>query len=171
MKIDVKIKIYNHNFRRQRIKMGYVPMRALSDITGYSLGWLYEVEGLKRFPSIEKANKLSSILECDIDYLFPEVSKKIAQHMKELKQEAFWLIKETMPLIKDDLTPAINKCLENLNERERRIINLRYGIGDDYPRSLGEVGSLFNFTRERVRQIEANAIKKMRHSNIDINDI
>jgi RNA polymerase primary sigma factor len=43
------------------------------------------------------------------------------------------------------------------------VIILRFGIGDGYPRTLEEVGSVFNVTRERVRQIEAKAIRKLRH--------
>jgi len=50
-----------------------------------------------------------------------------------------------------------------LTDREREIICLRYGIGDGYTYTLEEVGRRFNVTRERVRQIEAKAIKKLQH--------
>ncbi len=43
------------------------------------------------------------------------------------------------------------------------MLRLRFGLGDGYPRTLEEVGSVFNVTRERVRQIEAKALRKMRH--------
>ncbi len=46
---------------------------------------------------------------------------------------------------------------------KREIIKLRFGIGDGYPRTLEEVGSIFKVTRERVRQIEAKALRKLRH--------
>ncbi len=58
----------------------------------------------------------------------------------------------------------LNDVLGTLTEREEKVLRLRFGLGDGYPRTLEEVGSVFNVTRERVRQIEAKALRKMRHS-------
>ena len=52
--------------------------------------------------------------------------------------------------------------LSNLKEREREIISLRFGLKDDIPKTLEEIGEIFGLTRERVRQIEEEAIKKLR---------
>ncbi|HAF95215.1 MAG: hypothetical protein A2X34_01520 [Elusimicrobia bacterium GWC2_51_8] len=57
----------------------------------------------------------------------------------------------------------VTKILDTLSEREARIIKLRFGIESGYPRTLEEVGKIFRVTRERVRQIEAKAIRKLRH--------
>jgi len=57
----------------------------------------------------------------------------------------------------------LEEVLHTLTEREERVLRLRFGLGDGYPRTLEEVGSVFKVTRERVRQIEAKAIRKMRH--------
>ncbi len=57
----------------------------------------------------------------------------------------------------------IEKILSTLASREAEIIKLRFGIGVGYPRTLEEVGRIFSITRERVRQIEAKAIRKLRH--------
>jgi len=57
----------------------------------------------------------------------------------------------------------VSEVLSTLSEREAKIIKLRFGIDSGYPRTLEEVGKMFNVTRERVRQIEAKAIRKLRH--------
>lgn len=82
---------------------------------------------------------------------------------------------ELIDLIEDDSAHApdvqigealknerIHKLLENLDERERKILNLRFGLGDAEPHTLEEVAQEFDITRERVRQIEAVALKKIR---------
>ncbi len=57
----------------------------------------------------------------------------------------------------------LHEVLSTLTEREQKVIRLRFGIGDGYQRTLEEVGMVFNVTRERVRQIEAKALRKLRH--------
>ena len=61
------------------------------------------------------------------------------------------------------LREQIAKALETLTEREQKVIELRYGLLDNRPRTLEEVGREFNVTRERIRQIESNALRKLRH--------
>jgi RNA polymerase primary sigma factor len=55
----------------------------------------------------------------------------------------------------------LREALENLSYRERRIIELRYGLGGEQPRTLDQVGRIFRLTRERARQLEENAIRKL----------
>lgn len=61
------------------------------------------------------------------------------------------------------LRKDLNKALEELNERERYLISLRFGLEDGHQRSLEEVSELFNLPRERVKQIEVKALRKLRH--------
>jgi len=65
----------------------------------------------------------------------------------------------TQEMLKD----RIDSVLKTLSYREREIIKLRYGIGDGYTYTLEEVGRIFKVTRERVRQVEAKAIRKLQH--------
>ena len=64
---------------------------------------------------------------------------------------------------RDMLRGRIEMVLKTLTYREREIIKLRYGIGDGYTYTLEEVGRIFKVTRERVRQVEAKAIRKLQH--------
>ena len=58
---------------------------------------------------------------------------------------------------------ALREALENLSYRERRVLELRYGLGGEHPRTLNEVGRTFNVTRERIRQIENQSLKKLQN--------
>jgi RNA polymerase primary sigma factor len=61
------------------------------------------------------------------------------------------------------LKEELQQAMESLTEREKKILLLRFGIEDGTPRTLEEVGTAFKVTRERIRQIEAKALKKLRH--------
>jgi RNA polymerase primary sigma factor len=61
------------------------------------------------------------------------------------------------------LKEQLNRALDQLDEREREILKLRYGLDDDHPRTLKDVSLKFDITRERVRQIEIKAIEKLKH--------
>ena len=61
------------------------------------------------------------------------------------------------------LREHIDVLLQDLKDREREVIILRFGLRDGHPRTLEEVGKIFNVTRERIRQIEAKALRKLRH--------
>lgn len=67
--------------------------------------------------------------------------------------------KVSRELLKD----ALNKVLETLSPREKRVLIMRFGLNDGKPRTLEEVGKEFKVTRERIRQIEAKAIRKLKH--------
>jgi RNA polymerase sigma factor (sigma-70 family) len=65
------------------------------------------------------------------------------------------------------LAGVVNKMLIALDEREREILRMRFGLDRGEPRTLDEVGERFSLTRERIRQIEARAMSKLRHPTLD----
>ena len=71
---------------------------------------------------------------------------------KPLTQTAFVLLQE-----------QIRSVLKTLPKREREVIKMRFGLGDGYFLTLEEVGLYFNVTRERIRQIEAKALRRLKH--------
>ena len=118
------------------------------------------------------------------DKMGVDVSKII--EIEKIKQEPVSLDKPVgeeedskyMDFIKDDDSPSptqlaeanmlkqrLNEVLDTLNPRENEVIRRRYGLDDGKPKTLEEVGKEFNVTRERIRQIEAKALRKLRHPN------
>ncbi|MDP2689452.1 MAG: RNA polymerase sigma factor RpoD, partial [Deltaproteobacteria bacterium] len=66
-------------------------------------------------------------------------------------------------IISNDLTEHMNEVLSTLSPREEKVLRMRFGIGEAKDHTLEEVGAFFNVTRERIRQIEAKALRKLRH--------
>ena len=67
--------------------------------------------------------------------------------------------------IQSDLRNAINESLDRLTEREANVLKMRFGMDDGRAKTLEEIGKHYNVTRERIRQIEAKALRKLRNSN------
>jgi len=66
-------------------------------------------------------------------------------------------------VINIDLAEQVDKVLSSLTPREERVLRMRFGIGEKSDHTLEEVGQDFEVTRERIRQIEAKALRKLRH--------
>ncbi len=87
----------------------------------------------------------------DVYYGGPEWRQRLTQFMAHVRA------------VDTDYKEQMDDVLATLTEREKKVLRLRFGIGDGYPRTLEEVGAVFKVTRERVRQIEAKALRKLRH--------
>ena len=79
---------------------------------------------------------------------------------------ALSLTDKHMPLPEDaaesvSRTTTLRNCLGSLGDRQRRVLELRYGLDGGRPRTLDEIGIVFNVTRERVRQIETQSLRKL----------
>jgi RNA polymerase primary sigma factor len=68
-------------------------------------------------------------------------------------------------LLRESFSRALSDALSELPERERRVLELRFGLIDDQPKTLREIGEIMDLSRERVRQIESRALNKLRRSH------
>ena len=66
------------------------------------------------------------------------------------------------------LLDKLKSVINQLPEREQQIIKMRYGLDSSRPKTLVEVSKIFNLTRERIRQIELRAIRKLRDSSLEV---
>ena len=133
--------------RKLVIELGHEPTaEEIAEVTGIAPE---EVESIKRF-----AQAPISLEKPVGDEDESEFGQFIADEQAESPYEraAEILTKE-----------ALREALENLSYRERRVLELRYGLGDEHPRTLDEVGRTFNVTRERIRQIENQSLKKLQN--------
>jgi RNA polymerase primary sigma factor len=130
------------------------------------------VQKLGRDPSIKEIAK-------DMEITVPEVENliKISQHPKSLSTpigddkettlEQF-VSDSNQPTLydkvsKEFLKDYLTEVLDTLSDREKKVLIMRFGLDDGKPKTLEDVGKEFKVTRERIRQIEAKAIRKLRH--------
>jgi RNA polymerase primary sigma factor len=68
-------------------------------------------------------------------------------------------------MVRESIKLAVADALADLPERERRVLELRFGLEDDQPKTLREIGDIMGLSRERVRQIEGRALNQLRRSH------
>lgn len=113
--------------------------------------------------SVEKLREIIKVAQEPISLETPigkEEDSKLSDFIEDSEMDTP-VHSVTQELLRDDL----DEVLKTLSEREREVLSLRFGLGDGNPRTLEEVGQYFNVTRERIRQIEAKALRKLRHPN------
>jgi RNA polymerase primary sigma factor len=116
-----------------------------------------EVTGIEpeEIESIKRSARAPISLEKPVgDEQESEFGQFIADEQAESPYE------RAVEILRDD---ALRDALANLSYRERRVLELRYGLGGEHPRTLDEVGRTFNVTRERIRQIESQSLRKLQN--------
>jgi RNA polymerase primary sigma factor len=111
--------------------------------------------------SVDKVRKILRITKEPISLETP-VSEDEDTHLSDLIEDKSTPIPQNSVIFRD-LIEQLDKTLSTLTPKEERVIRMRFGIGERYDHTLEEVGHRFELTRERIRQIEAKALKKLRH--------
>ena len=111
--------------------------------------------------SIERVSEIQKIAQDPVSLEIP-IGEEEDSHLGDFIED------DKTPTASDSvastmLKEQIARVLDTLTPREEKVLRLRYGIDDGRPRTLEEVGKEFNVTRERIRQIEAKALRKLRH--------
>ena len=111
--------------------------------------------------SVEKIRDIYKISQEPVSLEIP-IGEEDDSHLGDFIPDETNMTAEDLA-INELLKDEISEVLLTLTEREEKVIRLRFGLEDGRPRTLEEVGQLFGVTRERIRQIEAKALRKLRH--------
>ena len=129
---------------------------------------------LQRDPSMEE---LAKVCELEVDKVLDILKreKSIVSLDTPIKEDEDSSLVEFIPsdayfgdvvmyeIEQKNLREKIEEVLTELSDQEQQVLRMRFGLDDDIPKTLEEIGKLFGVTRERIRQIEAKAIRKLRH--------
>ena len=149
-----------------------IPVHMVDNINRYYKTQRKLTQKLGREPKNKEVAKEMEVSEKEVENLI-----KISQHPKSLSTpigddkettlEQFIADRDQPTLYdtvsKEFLRDYMNEVLDTLSDRERKVLIMRFGLDDGKPKTLEDVGKEFSVTRERIRQIEAKAIRKLRH--------
>jgi len=111
--------------------------------------------------AVDKVHKILKIAKEPISLETP-IGEEEDSHLGDFIEDKATL-SPSENMVNSSLTEATRKVLATLTPREERVLRLRFGIGQTTDHTLEEVGQDFEVTRERIRQIEAKALRKLRH--------
>ena len=122
----------------------------------------------------EIPKKLCDLLYCDIEDLFPSehLENPLEKNIVITEKNKHELLPSRMletddpsvALMEQEVTQGVDHAIiKVLNDKEQQVITLRFGLGGEEPHTLDEVGELFGVTSSRIKQIEAKALRKLRH--------
>lgn len=183
--VRVKVSIKNNILFKYREGV-CLDMRSFAKFLGVSIKWYQDMENLKTYPIKDgywddHALQAATVLETEPEKLFPESLSLLTNNVsiKEMDVNEF---KESLALIASNgelstpqyelldiehnkrLTEQVSKALKTITPREERVVRLRLGLdGTDEEKTLEEIGEILGVGKERIRQIDMKALRKLRH--------
>ena len=184
MEVGVRLIPFNHKMRLARRRLN-LTQAALAEQIGVSQSLIGAIERWQ-LPTtkrgVERLEHIACILGIEVNDLFPEPLRNLPQaafcsietvidvvSLDELAASERVQIEDTdvllpdVAVMKDEMTAVIRNTIESLSAKQRRILSLRFGLDNNGPHSLDEVAWLYGVSRERIRQIEAGALRQLRH--------
>lgn len=176
--LGVKHQIFNNELRKRREAMGLSQYK-LGQLCGLGEQTIGHFETFRSYPQDHQAKKIAEILDVSVDILFPKwlelfKPKRTSITTEHLVTENILGNPEVLQLTSPDtdlydtfdralLREELDKQIETLSTREKRIIEERFGLKDNDPKTLEEVSKIFGVSRDRIRQIQDKALRKLRH--------
>ena len=178
--LKFKLTIKNNELEKIRLRMGYT-IKQMEEKIGRRSNYYSQVESCKRYPNHYVQKIIAETFNETTSRLFPKSLETFAEDWK--KKDNIKIIQlnqisifspEVLQLTSGDYEnmiettntrQLINKFTDKLTPKEKRFLEIRYGLKDNIPKTLEEVGDLYGVTRERIRQIEAKILEKIRIKN------
>ena len=157
----------------QYSRIYHIPQKVSDQISEMKRVTAHLKKELGREPTREEIARRMGITSEDVEDMEILAEKKISLSDKYFDEdvEVGDRIKDTLSpsveyqIIKNSIQDQIRQLLEKLEEKEALVLKLRFGLDDDIPRTLQEIGDMLNLTRERIRQIEQKAMRKLARSH------
>lgn len=182
MKVRAKLRFKNENLFELILGRELTTL-AFSKEIGISYALVCQYINFRRYPKKpEVIEKFERYFSLPIEYIFPDEYKRavdiklldgVTEKVFEFRELPPWMERNLMlpspeeEYEKVEMKEAIEESLKELTEREAKVLTLRFGLEDGNEKELDEVGNQLGVCRERIRQIEARALRKLQHPKRD----
>ena len=177
--VGIQHRIFNNEVRKRRIELGLTQLQ-LGQLVEMGSQTIGHIESFKKYPTRDEGERIAEALGTTPQQLFPQWLELFkpkrttftTEHQADERILAYtnspMMITDGMEnfectLEKEIIGKKIHEVLNTITDREKKILSLRFGLEGDTPMTLEEVGAMFGVTRERIREIEAKALRKLRH--------
>ena len=172
-RVGMKTRFFNWSLDRAIRAQGWTRNQAAAEL-GIGLPTLYNWLAFSNYPRADKALEVAVVLGVSDEILFPEEIKgfRITKQPEPIsfgRDEALelgMLSQDVDPeelAIQGELADGINKVMQTITDREKLVLTLRFGLDGGEAKRLVDVGAILGVSRERIRQIEDKALRKLRH--------
>ena len=178
-----RMSVKNHELEKVRFARNLM-QKEVAEAVGIGIASYCQIETCRLFPNEQLQKKIADFFNIEKEKLFPEFLKAFSQKWNKTEKSRVVPISTISIASRDALmlpsgdyeemirsadnavmAEKIRKVLDQMPNKERMIIEMRFGLLDGKDKDLGAVGQKFGVTRERVRQIEAKALERIRQSD------
>ena len=158
--VSAKAILYNNKNTRELLQIDPAERPAAVQLFGSEPDIMAEIAARLDLP-VERVSEIMKMSQEPVSLETP-IGEEEDSHLGDFIQDDNVLVPQDAAAF-TLLHEQLMEVLLTLTEREQKVLRLRFGLDDGRPRTLEEVGKQFNVTRERIRQIEAKALRKLRH--------
>jgi len=178
-RLGVTRRVYNYSLRSARLRLGLTPDQ-LGKKVGVGGATIAQYESLRSYPSAERAKAIANALSVSVESIFAEwLTEFKLESLPSILDDAHLSLEQalagnislpSLPNLEEEveyeeLRVALQESMSTLTDRERRVLDLRFGFSSDGEKlTFAEIARIIGVTRERIRENEAKAFRKLRRA-------